>query len=130
MNRLTNLKSLILIPLALACFGPSPTAQAVVPPPDGGYPNSNTAEGHQALLSLTTGFGNTAVGFEALMNDTAGGGNTATGLHALKSNTIGTSNTFSRWSALRLQRFERGEENTERRAFLTLTPDSNLLSGA
>src|SRR6516164_10719291 len=100
MNRLTNLKSLILIPLALACFGLSPTARAVVPPPDGGYPNSNTAEGHQALLSLTTGFGNTAVGFEALMDDTAGGGNTATGLHALKSNTIGNRNTANGVDAL------------------------------
>jgi hypothetical protein len=29
--------------------------QAVVPPPDGGYPNFNTAEGQNALFSLTTG---------------------------------------------------------------------------
>ena len=33
----------------------SPKAQAVVPPPDGGYPNFTTAEGQNALFSLTTG---------------------------------------------------------------------------
>ena len=36
--------------------------QAVVPPPDGGYPNVTTAEGDNALRALTTGVGNTAVG--------------------------------------------------------------------
>ena len=32
--------------VALACFGLSPMAQALLPPPapDGGYPNANTAE--------------------------------------------------------------------------------------
>jgi hypothetical protein len=43
-----------------------PIAQAVVPPPDGGYPGGNTAEGQGALFSLTTGTFNTAVGFFAL----------------------------------------------------------------
>jgi len=37
-------------------------AQAVSPPPDGGYPGGNTAEGQGALLSLTDGAFNTAVG--------------------------------------------------------------------
>ena len=31
--------------LVLACFALAPTAQAVVPAPDGGYPGGNTAEG-------------------------------------------------------------------------------------
>ena len=39
---------------AIACFALSPTAQAVTPAPDGGYPNENTAEGDDALFSLTT----------------------------------------------------------------------------
>ncbi len=34
-----------------------PTARTVAPPPDGGYPNANTAEGEDALFSLTTGDG-------------------------------------------------------------------------
>ena len=38
-------------------------AFAVDPPPDGGYPNNNTAEGTDALFSLTTGANNTAIGF-------------------------------------------------------------------
>ena len=35
--------------LALVCCGILPVAQAVVPPPDGGYPGFNTAEGTNAL---------------------------------------------------------------------------------
>ena len=59
---------LLLIPLVLVCFAFSPTARAVDPPPDGGYPNGNTAEGDGALQSLTTGPGNTAIGSEALFS--------------------------------------------------------------
>ncbi len=33
---------------------------AVSPPPDGGYANETTAEGEDALFSLTNGYGNTA----------------------------------------------------------------------
>ena len=50
----------------LACFGLLPIAQAVVSPPDGGYPNFTTAEGTKALQSLTTGSANTAVGWFSL----------------------------------------------------------------
>lgn len=46
----------------LACFALSPTARAVDPPPDGGYPGDNTAEGTDALFSLTGGTENTALG--------------------------------------------------------------------
>src|SRR5207302_2748474 len=78
-----------LLTFALACFALLPTLRAVTPPPDGGYPNFNTAEGDDALFSLTTGFDNTAIGFNALFSNTTGGGNTATGAFALSSNTRG-----------------------------------------
>jgi hypothetical protein len=99
----------IAIGLLLACLELSPEAQAVVPPPDGGYPGSNTAEGQNALLSRTTGTFNTAVGWFSLESGTAGnyntglgaatlvlntaGENTATGAGSLLSNTTGFGNT-------------------------------------
>ena len=60
-----------------------PCVQAVVPPPDGVYPNFTTAEGQKALFSLTTGAANTAVGWSALATNAAGSFNTATGAGAL-----------------------------------------------
>ncbi len=47
MNPLIQLQTTppLLITLALLCFGLLPKVQAVVPPPDGGYPGFNTAEG-------------------------------------------------------------------------------------
>jgi hypothetical protein len=72
--------------VGIACFALSPTAQAVNPPPDGGYPGQNTAEGEDALFSLTTGTDNTAIGYQALHDNTAGQGNTAVGRSALHSN--------------------------------------------
>ena len=58
--------ALILIALTLGCFAFSPAARAVLPAPGGGYPGNNTAEGDNALLSVTTGVDNTALGFYAL----------------------------------------------------------------
>jgi Chaperone of endosialidase len=75
--------------VALACFGLSPAVQAVVPPPDGGYANQNTAEGKDALFSLTTGTDNTAIGFNALLSNTTSSLNTAVGSQALFSLTTG-----------------------------------------
>ena len=74
MNPLIRLKttSLLLITLALLYFELLPQAQAVVPPPDGGYPGFNTAEGQNALLNLTTGSANTAVGWYSLFSNTEG----------------------------------------------------------
>jgi trimeric autotransporter adhesin len=86
--------------IALACFELSPAARAVSPPPDGGYPGANTAEGDSALGNLTTGFNNTAIGFEALFSNTTGGSNTATGLDALFGNTTGSENTATGGFAL------------------------------
>ena len=79
--------------LALTWFALSPTARAVTPPPDGGYPGSNTAEGTDALLSLTSGTENTAIGFEALYSNTGGFGNTAIGNASLIANSGGNYNT-------------------------------------
>jgi hypothetical protein len=70
----------------------SPVARAVVPPPDGGYPNFTTAEGNNALKNLTTGAANTALGWYSLFSDTDGSFNTATGAGSLLFNT-GNSNT-------------------------------------
>src|SRR5690349_24789390 len=64
-------------------FALSPMAQALSPPPDGGYAGGNTAEGQTALFGLTTGTYNTAVGFLSLMSNTKGQFNTATGAGAL-----------------------------------------------
>src|SRR5206468_12003618 len=74
---------LFLVALLLACFVIPQTAQAVVPPPDGGYPNFTTAEGDNALRSLTTGVGNTAIGTFSLSSVTTGSFNTAVGAGAL-----------------------------------------------
>jgi Chaperone of endosialidase len=112
MNPLIQLKTItlsLLITLTLLCIGLLPRAQAVVPPPDGGYPGFNTAEGTKGLFSLTTGSANTAVGWYSLFsnaegsfNTATGAGallfntadrNTATGAAALLSNTIGSGNT-------------------------------------
>jgi uncharacterized coiled-coil protein SlyX len=98
-----------LIWFEFACFGLVPSVQAVSPAPDGGYPGQNTAEGQNALLSLTTGVNNTAIGWLSLKsltihnNNTAIGaaallhntadGNTATGSGALSRNTSGYQNT-------------------------------------
>jgi len=67
-------------------------AEAVVPPPDGGYPNVNTAEGQNALLSLTTGQWNTALGGFTLWKNTDGSFNTAVGTGALLLN-VGNQST-------------------------------------
>jgi len=88
----TNALRLILIPL-LTCFASLRPAEAVEPPPDGDYPGGNTAEGHNALFSLTNGKNNTALGASALFSNQGGGNNTATGYLALNRNTAGNENT-------------------------------------
>jgi uncharacterized coiled-coil protein SlyX len=77
---------------ALGCLALCPMARAVVPAPDGGYPNFNTAEGSNALKNLTTGVGNAAVGSFSLFSNTSGSFNTALGAGTLLSN-VGDQNT-------------------------------------
>ena len=99
MKTLTNIIYCAAAVLTLACFALSPVAQAVVPAPDGGYPNDNTAEGTGALHSVTTGANNTALGSGTLSSLTTGSQNTATGSQALKKNTA-TGNTADGFQAL------------------------------
>jgi Chaperone of endosialidase len=80
------MKTTFLLPLIVSAFvGFSilPKVQAVVPAPDGGYPGFNTAEGQNALFSLTTGVANTAIGWFSLKSDTDGSFNTAVGAGTL-----------------------------------------------
>src|SRR5437867_12401315 len=73
------IRGFLLILLTLGCFAlsPAPNAFGVSPPPDGGYPGDNTAEGGGALSNLTTGTANTALGETTLYQNTAGSNNTA-----------------------------------------------------
>src|SRR6202047_4768270 len=89
--------------IALCCFALSPVPKAfgVSPPPDGGYAGNNTAEGTNALFSLTSGINNTAVGANALLKDTTGGYNVAIGSNALALNTSGQFNMAIGTEALR-----------------------------
>ena len=98
----------VLITFALACIALLPQAHAVVPPPDGAYPNFTTAEGQNALQSLTTGAANTALGAYSLFSTTTASFNTAVGAGALDLNT-GESNTAVGVAALLLNT---GTENT------------------
>jgi hypothetical protein len=86
-----------------------PGVRAVVPAPDGCYPNFTTAEGCKALDSLTTGSGNTGLGWWALFTDTDGSSNTGVGAGALIFND-GSSNTAVGTVALLLN--TTGAENT------------------
>jgi hypothetical protein len=100
---------LFLVLFVLACFALSPRAQAVSPPPDGGYPGGNTAEGQKALSSLTTGGFNVADGYFSLFANTTGSFNTAVGAGALDLNTA-DNNTATGAAALLLN--TTGTQNT------------------
>jgi hypothetical protein len=137
----------IAIGFLLACFEFSPQAQAVAPPPDGGYPGGNTAEGQNALQSLTTGGYNAAIGWLSLRSLTTGSfntgvgagtlvlntgnENTATGTAALLSNTTGEFNTATGGFAL-LSNQEGNRNNAigSRALFSHTTGDYNNAVGA
>jgi hypothetical protein len=138
--------ALLFVSLLIGCFAISPMAQAVSPAPDGGYSNGNTAEGTNALFSLTngatntgigvnalfslrTGSQNTAVGANALKNNTASQ-NTAVGVQALVNNTSGSDNTAN--GAFALVRNTTGSNNTaigDRALFSNTTGIQNTATG-
>jgi len=106
----TIIKTILLVVfgVSLACFT-GLRALGVMPPPDGDYPNKNTAEGKDALFSLTNGNANTATGFNALKANTSGDRNTASGAFALFTNVTGSENTATGYAALF---YNRGYFNT------------------
>ena len=79
--------SAFVVATLLAWLALLPNTEAVRPAPDGGYPGGNTAEGQNALLSLTTGTYNTGVGLFSLLGNAEGSFNTAIGAGALLANT-------------------------------------------
>jgi hypothetical protein len=87
MSMKIRIHSLATITVTLVTIAVLPVAQAVVPPPDGGYPGRNTAEGQKTLFSLTTGGDNTALGFLSLQALTSGNLNTGVGAWTLALNT-------------------------------------------
>jgi hypothetical protein len=95
----------------LLCLALLPNAQAVNPPPDGGYPGFNTAEGQNALLNLDVsgGLGNTAVGWFALSSNIDNDFSTAVGVGALLFNRE-SSNTAVGAAALLSN--DQGSDNT------------------
>jgi hypothetical protein len=116
----------------LACFAFVTRMQAapdVVPAPDGCYSGFTTAEGCNALQSLTTGAGNTALGWRSLFSNSSGSFNTGVGAGALILNT-GTSNTAVGAAALLLN--TAGSNNTAvgTDALVYNTADRNTAVGA
>src|SRR6266478_2681380 len=84
MKPLTNIKTAtgpLLILSALGCFALCQQVQSATdtPDPGGSLPVSNTADGRNALLSLTTGIHNAAFGFDALLSNSDANFNTAVG---------------------------------------------------
>jgi len=148
MNPLIQLKTTppLLITLALLCFGLLPKAEAVNPPPVGGYPNFTTAAGDNALKSLTSGAANTAIGNFSMFSVTTGNANTAVGAGsldlntannntaigtaALLLNTTGADNTAVGVAALELN--STGINNTANGAFalFNITGNGNIALGA
>jgi len=74
---------LAFVAVMLASMALLPQVQAVSPTQDGCYSGFTTAEGCDALSSLTTGNGNTAVGWRSLFSDSTGSFNTGLGAGTL-----------------------------------------------
>src|SRR5215475_11475504 len=135
------------VALVIAVFTVLPKTKAVSPPPDGGYPGGNTAEGDSALSSLTSGSYNTGLGWFSLRSVTSNGRNTAVGAGtlllntandntaigagALLSNTTGQSNTATGSLALFSSTISNSNTaNGEFALFANTTGNANTAVGA
>jgi len=147
MNPVTQSKNTTILPvliaLTLGCFALSPTARAVDPPPDGGYPNENTAEGEGALFDLDTNSSpdNTAIGFNAMTLTQVAFGNTAVGSNALEFSggnfnvgigfqtlfeIVGNDNTAVGTGALLMDQFGNNNTAVGSNALSNVTGNSNI----
>jgi hypothetical protein len=125
-----------LLPVALVCLAFLPRVQAgpyvfravpdVVPPPDGEYGGS-TAEGYQALFSLTTGAFETAIGWRSLYSNTDANYNTGLGAGTLALNN-GRENTATGAGSMLLN--TSGFRNTGAGMVTLLNNDTGTYNGA
>jgi hypothetical protein len=120
---------------ALVCFALVQNTQAVDPPPDGGYgpPDygaGNTAEGQDALFSLTSGAVNTATGFLSLYNNTTGNFNTAIGAGALFNNNADQNTATGAGALLSNTTGNFNTANGEAALFFNTTGNQNTATGA
>jgi Chaperone of endosialidase len=133
-NTLFTTTLLALCFLAFGCLVFPQRTLAVSPTPDGGYPGGNTAEGTNALLSLTTGTYNTAIGIYSLLSNTEGQFNTALGAGALLANVgdpssgAGVDNTATGAGALLSN--TTGESNTANGAFALFSNSTGAVNTA
>jgi hypothetical protein len=110
-------RGFFLATLALVCFALVQNTQAVSPAPDGGYAGGNTAEGQNALFSLTSGQFNTANGWYSLYKQNTGSYDTAFGAVTLFNN---TANSNAAFGAAALFANTTGDSNTASGAFALL----------
>jgi hypothetical protein len=132
---MTRITYATVVSIIFGCFALLPRAQAVLPPPDGGYGppaygTGNTAEGEEALLNLSSGGFNTAAGFRTLFSNTTGNFNTAIGAGALFNNT-GNQNTATGAGALLSNTSGRlNTANGEAALFFNMDGTQNTATGA
>src|SRR5437763_6090107 len=108
-QKLNKRITILLVIMSVSVWPALPETGAINPTPDGCFPNFTTAEGCDALSSLTTGAGNTALGWRSLFLDTTGSFNTGVGAGALALNNA-DSNTAIGAAALLLN--TTGTQNT------------------
>jgi hypothetical protein len=113
----------------LCSFACLPLAQAVSPTPDGCYPGFTTAEGCNALQSLTSGIGNTGIGWRSLFSNSTGNFNTSLGAGALILNN-GSNNTAVGTAALLFNTAGTGNTAVGELALENSTGDNNTALGA
>ena len=132
MYLIRRLTPLFIVTFALAWLGLSPSAQAVVPKPDGGYGlplygAGNTAEGDDAMFRLAAGGYNTGLGWVALYSNIFGSFNTAVGSAALLANTA-SENTATGAGALLFN--STGSQNTANGAFALIHNTTGMTNTA
>lgn len=121
--------SAFVIATLLAWVGLLPNTKGVSPAPDGGYPGGNTAEGQNALLSLTTGTYNTAVGLFSLLSNTEGGFNTAVGAGTLLANNAQQNTAIGAGALLSNDTGVKNTANGTFALFNNTSGDSNTATG-